>query len=313
MSLVHRLPPPRRPAALTPAAYMPYLVKPTLPVTLPPTGNWLAYLNYYRATAALPPVAENADWSYGDWLHARYMVKNGVTGHTEDAGSEWYTPEGLAAAQSSNVLSRTGGDMTAGEAIDLWMQAPFHAVGILDPHLLQVGYGAYRQQGDQTRMGAALDVIRGRGSVPASLTFPIMWPSDGTTVALAAYSGGEYPSPITNCPGYTTPTGLPIVLQIGPGNLVPGVTSHSFTQGTTPVEHCLFDETSYTNPDSSQQATGRSVLDARDAIILVPQAPLAAGGNYTASISANGRTYTWSFTVSGEARASQTLPDATVH
>ena len=244
-----------------------------MPITPPPPGNWLAYVNYYRATAELPRIEENPTWSYGDWLHARYIVKNGVGGHTEDPNLPWYTAEGLAAGQSSNYVWSTG-DMSDEATIDFWMQAPFHAVGILDPHLVQTGYSLYREPGAAFQVAAALDVIRGRGSVPPSVTFPIKWPSADMTVPLASYGGNEYPNPLTGCPGYTPPAGLPIILRIGAGQLTPNVASHSFLQGSTSLQHCLFDETSYTNPDSSQQATARSVLNGRDAIVLIPRAPL---------------------------------------
>jgi hypothetical protein len=99
------------------------------------------------------------------------------------------------------------------------------------------------------------------------------------------------------------PSGLPIILQIGPGNLTPSVTAHSFIQGTTALEHCVFDETNYTNPDSSTQNTGRNILNSRDAIVLIPRAPLTPGATYTVSITANGQMYAWSFVVSNTAQA----------
>jgi hypothetical protein len=67
---------------------------------------------------------------------------------------------------------------------------------------------------------------------------------------------------------------------------------------TLPLEHCVFDETTYTNPDSGTQSTGRNVLNARDAIVLIPRNPLTAGAIYQVSITANGQTYAWSFMVS---------------
>ncbi len=76
-------------------------------------------------------------------------------------------------------------------------------------------------------------------------------------------------------------------------------------QDTTPLEHCLFDETSYTNPDGSTQNTGRSILNGRDAIVLIPKQPLTFGATYTVSITANEQTYAWSFTVSSTARSAE--------
>lgn len=61
-------------------------------------------------------------------------------------------------------------------------------------------------------------------------------------------------------------------------------------------EHCVFDETNYTNPDSSAQSLGRSILNSRDAIVIMPREPLVSGARYTVSITVNGTEYTWSFT-----------------
>lgn len=285
----------RHSADFTPTAYiyLPFVVRQTTPS--PP--QWLSYVNYYRELAGLPSVVENSSWSYGNWLHARYMVKNDVVQHTEDSDNPWYTPEGLAAAQSSNLVGHYDASASDEFAVDAWMQAPFHALGILDPQLLQVGYGSYREADGGLQMGAGLDVLRGLGTVPPSVRFPIKWPSEGKIVPLTSH-WGEYPSPLTSCPGYSAPTGLPIILQIGPGHLVPNVTSHSFMQGNSPLEHCVFDETSYSNPDRQQQDLGRSILNSRDAIVLIPRFPLLPGTSYTVSITVNGQTHTWSFTVS---------------
>lgn len=236
---------PQATPALTPFAYLPYISKVALPVPAPPPpGDWLEYVNYYRALAELPPVTENPAWSDGAWLHARYMVKNDFVGHSEDPSDPWYASEGDAAARSSNVMVSPSVDSTDEYAIDLWMQGPFHGVGVIDPALRQTGYGSYREAGGDWQMGAALDVIRGLGSISSSVMFPIMWPSDGMTVFLPSYSGTESPDPLAGCPGYNAPSGLPIILQVGPGDITPDVTAHSFMQGDVPLEHCVFDETS---------------------------------------------------------------------
>ena len=116
-------------------------------------------------------------------LHARYGVKNGVLVHAEDPGNPWYTPEGNAAGTSSNVAGSPNIDAGDDFAIDSWMQAPFHALGILDPRLIEAGYGAYREGvGGPLHMAAALDVLRGLGSTPRA-GYPIVWPGDGTTIS----------------------------------------------------------------------------------------------------------------------------------
>lgn len=264
--------------------------------------DWLGFVNAYRALADLPAVTENATWSQGDWLHARYMVKNDYIGHDEDPSNPWYTVEGRAAAQNSDLAVSSSAAMSDQTAIELWMGAPFHAVGIIDPALAQVGYGSYRESDGGYQTGAGLDVLRGLGSIPPAVTYPVKWPGSGKTVALRSYDGGEYPNPLASCAGYTVPSGLPLILQIGDGSLTPNVTAHSFKQGAAELEHCIYDETHYTNPDISQQNLVRSILNARDAIVLIPRAPLTAGNTYTASLTTNGNTYAWSFTIASSAR-----------
>jgi uncharacterized protein YkwD len=277
--------------------YLPFISNSTPAVNPPPPGDWLAYTNYYRALADLSPVTERPELSDGAWLHARYMVKNDLIEHSETVGNPWYSDEGHAAAGSSNLAVSTIESTTDEWAIDTWMQAPFHAVGILDPRLVEVGYGSYREADGGFQMGAALDVISGRVfTATAGITFPIEWPGDGMTVPLTLH-WGETPSPLTSCPGYSEPAGLPIILQLGRGELTPDMTGHSFTRGGTPLEHCVFDETSYSNPDSGDQDLGRLILDGRDAIVLIPREPLEAGESYTASITVDAVTHTWSFAV----------------
>jgi hypothetical protein len=287
-------------SALTPYAYVPYVAAELPDTPEPPPAGWLVVVNSYRTMAGLPSVAEQADWSHGDWLHARYMVKNDVIQHTEDPNNPWYTLEGLAAAQASNLMVSSSVTASDEHAIDGWMQAPFHAVGVIDPALHRVGFGSYREADGGWQMGAGLDVLRGLGSLPPTVQFPVKWPADGTTVGLTSH-WGESPSPLTSCPGYSAPSGLPLLLQIGPGDRVPQVTAHSFRQGGTPLDHCVFDETSYSHPDGAQQSLGRAILDGRDAVVLIPRQPLTPGATYAVSITANGQTHTWSFAVSAAA------------
>ncbi|MFZ6029127.1 MAG: CAP domain-containing protein [Chloroflexota bacterium] len=278
------------------SVYLPLVQRPALLPATPPE-EWLARLNYYRALAALPAVTENTDWSHGDYLHARYCVKNDYIGHSEEPANPWYTPEGALAASKGNVTVSSNVNRPDWDAIDSWMTGPFHAVGMVDPQLAQAGYGSYREADGDWQMAATLDVLRGLGSVPSSVAFPVMWPGDGATVFLNAYRGGETPNPLSGCAGYTAPAGLPVILQIGSGSTTPAVTAHSVKRNGVDVEHCIFDETSYTNSDPNLQSLGRSVLGSRDAIVVIPREPLTPDAPYTFSVTANGNTHTWSFSV----------------
>ncbi len=296
----------------TPQAYMPIALRPEDPTatttptatatpTATPTGiptpsDWLDYVNLFRTQANLSPVAENSSWSNGGYLHGRYMVKNDFIGHDEDPSNQWYTPEGDAAAENGNVAVSSSSSFSDFGMINLWMVGPFHAVGILDPKLNTTGFGHYHEADGGWQSGATLDVLRGRGTIPGGTTFPILYPKNGGQLWLLSYTGGEYPNPVLGC-GYTTPTGGPIILQLGTGSITPTITAYSLMQGSTPLTVCVYDETNYSFPgDPGGQSLGRAVLNSRDALVMIPQQPLQEGFSYTASITTNGQTYTWNFT-----------------
>ena len=267
----------------------------------PPAGaSWLDFVNYYRGLALLPPVAEDPALTDGAQKHAHYIILNNIVEPFElSIGRQGYTSEGAVAAANSLLLGSTTSATTDQQALAFWMQGPFHALGILDPALQRTGFGSDRNGGGAIiQMAAALNIITGldQASVPAGM-YPIMWPSDGMTVYLRSYTQGtDAPEPLTSCPGYLSPTGLPLLLQIGNGSFTTvSVTRSSLKQGGASLEHCVFTENTYINPDSNLQVKGRGVLAARDAVVLIPRYPLAAGATYTVSVTANGRAYEWSF------------------
>ena len=279
---------------ISPTIYLPAVFIPPAPVVLPP---WLEYFNLFRQNNNLPLLDENADWSNGGWLHSRYMVKNDYVGHSETPGNPWYSPEGLAAAQNGNVFVTTFLNAPDEIAIDFWMAAPFHNVSMMDPRLATTGFGSYREGDGGWQMGATVDVNRGRTNIPASGTYPLPYPRDGGQSWLTSYTGGEFPDPLAPCSGYTVPTGPPIILQLGTGGIIPNVTAAGLTADSVPQNICVYDETNYTNPDPGAQSIGRIILNGRDAVVIMPRNPLVVGQSYTASITANGETITWTFTV----------------
>ncbi len=262
----------------------------------PPTSdNWLERVNYFRSLANLPPVTNNPAWTQGEVEHSRYVVKNDVITHFEDRNNPWYTPAGDQAGQNGNVAADSRTQVRDVDKIDGWMTGPFHGLGIIDPRLTQVAYGSYHEAGGSIQSAATLDVIRGI-NFNSSPQYPVMWPANGKTVSLREL-GPETPDPITGM-GDSYPAGLPIYLQLGSGNITPSVTSHSLTRGNTPIAHIVFDETNFQTVANERgwQATAISILDSRDAVVMIPKDPLTAG-TYTASITSSGRNYTWSFNV----------------
>lgn len=286
---------------VVPLSYLPAIlndeVKPTA-TAVPPSGpEWLQYVNRFREQANLLPLTENSDWSHGAWLHSRYMVKEDTIGHSEDPGSPWYTEAGNEAAQNGNVAVSGATSVSDEFAINLWMTGPFHAIGLLDPQLQQTGFGSYRENIGRWQMGATIDVGRGRGSVPPETTFPLSFPKAGGNTWLTAYGGSELPDPLASCPGYNAPSGPPIMIQLGDGSLTPDVTGSSFADSRGPLEYCIFDETNYSNSNSSHQSLGRDILNSRDAVVIMPRYELRGGEIYTIRVTANGNTTAWSFAV----------------
>ena len=249
-------------------------------------SDWLSRVNDLRAVGSLPPVVENPAWSQGCWLHSRYMAENNYIGHSEVVSNPWYSSEGAAAAASSNCFLGVGGI----DAIDGWMRTPFHGIAIIDPCLGTVGFGSY----SSSRLAAALDVIRGLGTQPIQVSYPVYWPASGQTIPFLSYWGGERPDPLANS-SFVPPVGPPIFLQIGAGSEVPIVSRSSFRLGTRELDHLVLTETNYTNPDSEAQSLGRAVLDSRDAVVLMPRTPLLLGQRYDVEVVCNGVTYSWWF------------------
>ena len=257
-------------------------------------GDWLSLVNQYRATAGLPPVSESPILSAGDAAHAQYLVLNNAVGHTESSLLPFFSAAGLAAGQASDVMESNSVSTTDSDAVNLWMSEPFHSVGIIDPQLLETGFGSYRQKKTGLQMAAALDVMSSITPKPR-VALPVAWPGPGSAVPLTRYDGGETPSPLSGCPGYSTPSGLPILYLAGPW-VNTAVSAYSVSTGGQPLEACEQDAGNYSNPDGNSQASGRNVLVARGAVMLIPRQPLHAGTRYDVSITVNGATRSWSFT-----------------
>jgi hypothetical protein len=258
-------------------------------VTTPPetvyaaTPGWLDRFNQWRIASSLPPLVENTTWDQGDYDHSLYMVKDDLVTHYEVSTLPYYTVDGDTAAKDGNIQVSSTTATTDQQAIDWWMGAPFHAMGMLDPRLNTSAFGSYHEVKSGWQAGFTLDVLR--GNTFNGGTWPVFFPGNGSTVPLTTYSANELPDPLQACPGYTSPTGLPVFVEVG-GNVATSITAHSFTGNGTALAHCVV--------DSSNPAVG-SNLTYRGGALLIPQAPLVAGVNYRVSMTVNGVAYNWAF------------------
>jgi len=272
---------------------------------------WLAPLNRYRAMVGLAPVGTDARLSRGDFLHSHYLAVNyapqmpdgdlGAEVHTEDPANPGFTPEGAAAAGSSDIgwLWNPRSRPQPSWAIDSWMRAPFHRLQIINPYLHRVGYGNDCQGAvcfAALNIGVDVDPL---SAISAPWPKPIFFPSDGSVMDSGMFSD-EWPDPLTSCPEFKSPTGLPITLERGPST-EPGFSDYSVSQvspSSGSIEACAFDANTYVNPDASAQSTARAILNHFGAIVIVPRHPLPPG-RYVVALSA-GLRYTWSFSIAAK-------------
>lgn len=250
------------------------------------TSAWMTRLNEWRASVGVSPLSENTTWSQGDYDHGQYMVMNDLVTHYETQGTPYYTTAGDTAARDGNIFVSSTTATTDDQAIDWWMGAPFHAMGLMDPRLTATGFGSYRYVKSGWQMGAAVDVIRGNSFSGGQ--FPVFFPGNGSQEPLTSYSGSEFPDPLQACPGYASPTGLPLFVMVG-GNVATTVGAvHTITGNGVSLPNCAID---------SNNATLGSYLKERGGVILIPQQPLQSGVKYTVAMTVNGAPETWSFTV----------------
>jgi hypothetical protein len=182
-------------------------------------------------------------------------------------------------------------------AINDWLEAPFHAIGILRPGLTKVAFARNPKTG-----GAGLDILSGEHFVAHSS--PILYPGAGSTINLASY-GGEVPSPIETCTTkkpqahYSNP-GLPLIalLPRAPAtHLSASLTKPSGkTIASTGNDLCVVDEKNFTSSDPVYGSTGRSILAGDHAVLIIPRTRLVSG-RYSVDLSQSKRPdITWSFT-----------------
>lgn len=263
---------------------------------------WLEYVNQFRTMGNLPILTEASGFTQGSLNHSRFMVVNDeCCAHSENINNPLYTASGYDAAVNGNIFSSSwiGNDMQS--AVNFWISAPFHLIGIIDPALTEVGYGDFRQEIGVFHMGAVLDVRSNANStvdVPDS-AFPTYFPGDGSETFIVRRSLPEWPEPLAHptCAGFSIPTGPALMMMVGNGDKTPIVTSARVLENGNVVESCFFTEASYQNPNAYAQLTGRSILNQRDAVVIIPRRPLLGGATYRVEVTVNGEEHAWEFTV----------------
>jgi uncharacterized protein YkwD len=141
----------------------------------PPEDDGLAYVNYYRNFAGVPPVTDDATLNDNCWQHARYMAENNIITHDQDPNLPYASLQGQICAQHGNVWLGSAFPTPIWEpsdSIDGWMSSVGHRLWLLYPTTPTFGYGFY--SASDNRAGAALDVIS-RTNFAADQSYPD-WP-----------------------------------------------------------------------------------------------------------------------------------------
>lgn len=273
-------------------------------------GSWLDRINAIRTASGLPTVTDNPTWTSGISNHLTYLEKTPssyrqgqyASAHTENPQSPYYTASGAREGGSSDLEWGANTDLGA---INYWLAAPFHAIGMLRPGLRQVAFARHASSNK-----AGLDVLSGlQGSSSQSR---VEFPGPGSTIDLGRYSGGESPSPIETCttdkPGadYSAP-GLPLIAlltQPPTSDLSATLTRPDGSViSSTNSDLCMVDENNYTSNDSVYGPTGKAILQGDRAVFIVPRTPLTAG-QYTVNISQGGQPdISWTFTFQPSAQS----------
>ena len=267
-----------------------------------------ARFNALRAQANLPAVTFNAEASMNCWLNGRYMLRNNRIEHNQNPSLPFASPEGQACASTSNLAISAASERvlpTVTPSTTYLFSAPFHALGMLQPGQISVGIGTFTAPSSTPGyawMGSGITSAnppgRGQGT-------PMTFPGNGASTDLGRYNGGEWPDPLTACPGLdASQTGLPLIAA----TYERGATTASdavLTEAGQPVPVCAYGSAQYVNTKDAPgnyvggartaQDIGRSLMEASGAVFLIPARPLKPGQTYQASVKINGKSLQWSF------------------
>ena len=272
------------------------------------TPPWLVRINMYRAMAQLPPLSNDPKMSEGSQNHAIYLAKNladrvrdGTVNpsdmHTEAMERPGFSTIGRSAAPHCEVDFEIGDNQSQDQMIDNWIEGPLHRMLLLNPALERIGYGYYCEKSVCVQTINVVDGLAKKG-LDADRQVAIEFPPANSTMSLYDLPH-EMPDPLTACPGYSYPVGLPITFQIG---FYVGAKLNAFSivnnddPGTRPLEACGYDAFSYRNEKRDQMGRVTGGLKAFSGVVVIPKRPLEPG-TYRASITVNSNQYSWSFSI----------------
>lgn len=268
------------------------------PISIPSKdAGWLETLNYYRQSSGVEPVRENLVQSEAALKHSIYLAKSDPkyfhgkyeNPHTENPESPYYTKEG---AGSGTNLTSEGRES---DAIDSWMQAPLHAIGLLRDNLKTTGYASVLNDRTGT-FHTGLDVINGLvGSKGKVITFP----GNGSFVRLNKFVG-EAPDPRESCgTNWKEFRGLPIFasfLNSPPRDITGTIRTPEGKLLSQGADLCIVTEFSWASTDKVI-SYGNQIMAGDHLVIVIARLPFNPG-EHSVTLSGTGVTsLSWKFTV----------------
>ncbi len=291
-------------------------------------------INYYRRLMNLSEVSEDAAMSDRDRGQAQSSLDSlsasGSSSAPEDSGTnatlavdvltrETYGRDGAGAPETQVSISPFSTSIDGNFLVDRLLAMPFTGLRLIDPQLTQIGFAAACTASlcvasISVKRGLAKDdrlqIYEGTesdrfwnarlGPIPATrgrLKNPVFFPPDGVITPVRSYQGGDWPDPLQAC-GYSTPSGPPLILQLGSGpspSSDPIISDSTLTLDGRPVEHCLIQPSSFRNSDPTEETAGQRDLSALGAAIIIPRDQLSPSGTYAVSITADSTKYSWTF------------------
>ena len=249
------------------------------------TQPWISSINDFRASLRLKPVTEDPAMSAAARKHSVYMVETGFVEHGEKADSRWSTEAGRQAGEQSNVAGGTGAPPTPAQTIQLWIEGPFHRIGLMRPGWRTTGYAlATAHRDGEDRWGATLNVIAGiTGSSAAQ--WPVVWPNARQEVdaAYLTFERIEWPDPVVGCPRANDTTfGTIITASFGPGRDVKVKSARLRVRGGDAVPICVDSPLTYKRDDYTD--VGWRLLQENNTVMVLPRLALSTGTTYQGRI-----------------------------
>jgi hypothetical protein len=265
-------------------------------------AGWLVNLNYYRTAAGLKPITEDKILSASVKKHMIYLVKSDpkyfvgayINRHRENPASPYYTPEG---ARSGNELTNSASSSEAA-AIDSWMQAPFHALGLLREGLTSVGFDSeYNATTGLYEFG--MNIF---GNLKSERTKNVLYPGKGSFSRLDQFQS-ESPDPRQACGlSWKIFNGLPLwvsLLAAPPAQVSAQLITPSGKVLKSGGDLCIVDEQNFITSDRVNGVSGKTIITAGHLVLLIPKRPLAPGMQKVSLMMKGRATIAWSFTAIG--------------